>query len=159
MFVHSRSNVNAVVCAQHFPNARRSQVAIVDTGLGFLGSFQETQLFRDAVRSCRHAITLGLAPFVTSKPRTGVPYETAYGRLGVGLFIVPDILDAVGGEILVVSGDAMARRRAGETRWRSVEPWQGAILGFEIPDDPRVSYDEALRNARVRARAIADARA
>jgi anti-sigma regulatory factor (Ser/Thr protein kinase) len=155
VFVHARSPVNAVICAQHFPNARRTQIGIVDTGMGFLGSFQETELFREATRGSRDAITLGLAPFITSKPRTHDPYETAYGRLGVGLFIVAEILDSVGGQLLLVSGDTMARRAAGKVRWRAVKPWQGSILGFEVPDEPRVSYEQALRSAREKAREIA----
>jgi hypothetical protein len=157
VFVHARSPVNAVICAQHFPNAGRSQVGIVDTGIGFLGSFRENDLFRQA-ETHRDAITLGLAPFVTSKPPTGMPYETGYGRLGVGLFIVGEVLSIVGGRLQVVSGDAAVTLGGGRQRWRSVRPWKGAIVGFEVPDHPLVGYDEALRIARARAQELSSGR-
>lgn len=158
VFVHARSNVHAVICAQHFPNARRSQVAIVDTGIGFLGSFQESPLFREAALDDTTAIALGLEPFVTSKPITGIPYEAGYGRLGVGLFIVGEILEQVGGRLLVLSGAASVDRAGGKTRWRAVPFWKGTIVGFEVPDDPAASYEQALRLARQRARDLSAAR-
>jgi hypothetical protein len=84
VFVHARSNVHAVICAQHFPNARRSQVAIVDTGIGFLGSFQENVLFREAALDDPSAIALGLEPFVTSKPSTGMPTNRGMAAWALG---------------------------------------------------------------------------
>ncbi len=152
VFVHANSPVNAVVCAQHFPNARRSQVAIVDTGIGFRGSFEEEESFRALSLTDREAIVLGLRPYITSKPSRQGPYESGYGRLGVGLFIVSDVLSQVGGRILVVSGQAAHDRSRIRTRFRSVRAWRGTIVGFEVPDEPAVSYDQALREARKRAR-------
>lgn len=152
VFVHSRSPVNAVVCAQHFPNARRSQVAIVDTGVGFQSSFAESSAFSGLAISDRDALALGLLPFVTSKPRTGNPYEDSYGRLGVGLFIVSEVLDRIGGRFLLVSGGVSADRTRGRTRWRTVKPWKGAIVGFEVPDEPLVPYEKAIHEARKMAR-------
>jgi hypothetical protein len=154
VFVHSQSRVNAVVCAQHFPNAKRSQVAIVDTGIGFLGSFSETALFEQLRLDERAALRLGLAPFVTSKPPTGVPYESGYARLGVGLYIVSELLDLIGGRILVVSGRAAVDRRKGRHIWSNVPSWRGTIVGFEMPDEPGVSYEVALRRARESARRL-----
>lgn len=152
VFVHASSPTNATVCAQHFPNALRTQVGIVDTGVGFLESFKACERFARLSLSDRDAITLGLAPFVTSKPDTSTAvYGSGYGRLGVGLFIVSSVLEQVGGRVLVASGDALFHRR----KWFRVRTWQGAIVGFEVPDVPLVSYEEALRVARARATEIA----
>ena len=153
VFVHARSPVHAVICAQHFPKAGRSQVGIVDTGIGFLQSFTESPTFAGQELSGRNALMLGLAPFVTSKPRTGEPYE-GYGRLGVGLFIVSEVLERVGGRMLLVSGASTMDRRSGRTYWGTVKPWKGTIVGFEVPDEPIVSYDEAILDARKRAREL-----
>jgi len=153
VFVHANSPTNATVCAQHFPNARRTQVGIVDTGVGFRTSFAESETLGTMDLSDRDAITLGLAPYVTSKPYAPtMPYSPGYGRLGVGLFIVSEVLAAVGGQVLVCSGDTVFRRGGSRKRWERVRPWQGAILGFDVPDEPLVSYDEALREARRMAR-------
>ena len=154
VFVHSRSPVHAVICAQHFPNARRSQVGIVDTGIGFLRSFTDSPAYAGLELSDRDALVLGRAPFVTSKPSTTATYDQGYGRLGVGLFIVSEVLARVGGRILLVSGRSAADERSGRTYWRDVKPWQGTIVGFEVPDEPIVSYDEAAQEARKRAREL-----
>jgi len=158
VFVHSRSPVNAVICAQHFPNARRSQVGIVDTGIGFRGSFGENTTFHRLHLGQRDALVLGLAPFVTSKPQTGAPYEHSYGRLGVGLFIVAEVLDRVGGRFFLVSEGAGVDRRGGRHHWSSVKPWRGTIVGFEVPDEPLMSYQEATRAARDKARELSSSR-
>jgi hypothetical protein len=102
----------------------------------------------------REAITLGLAPYVTSKPAVANSYDSGYGRLGVGLFIVSNVLEQVGGRIQIASKTALFHRG----RWETVRPWQGAIVGFEVPDVPLVSYEEAMRVARRKAIEMARAR-
>jgi hypothetical protein len=154
VFVHANSPTNATICAQHFPNGRRTQVGIVDTGIGFRASFASSPVYGEIDLSDRDAITLGLAPYVTSKPLALEMYGSGYGRLGVGLFIVSSVLDQVGGRIQIASGAALFHRRT----WFKVRPWQGAIIGFEVPDVPLVSYEEALRVARQRAIEIAHSR-
>ena len=152
VFVHARSGVHAVICAQHFPNACRSQVAIVDTGIGLRQSFVESPAFSGISLDDRQALELALMPYVTSKPQTMVPYENSYGRLGVGLFIVSEVLDRVGGRLLLISGRSAVDRRKSRKYWRSVKAWKGTIVGFEVPDEPSVSYEDALREARRMAR-------
>jgi anti-sigma regulatory factor (Ser/Thr protein kinase) len=159
VFVHARSPVDAMICAQHFPNAGRSQVAIVDTGVGFRESFTESPAYKGLTLDDRGALRLGMEPFVTSKPPSNLPYEQGYGRLGVGLFIASDVLDEVGGRILIVSGTAAVERRRGRTKWTRVKNWGGTIVGFEVPDTPNVSYADAIAGARERARALANERA
>ncbi len=148
VFVHAKSPCDAVVCAQHFPNAQRTQVGIVDRGIGFRTSFEESPYFTSQSISDRDAIVLGIAPYVTSKPYTTEVYGSSYGRLGIGLFIVSEILCAVGGRVLIASGTALMDRGPRGIRWRTVKQWDGAIVGFEIPDSPLISYEAALRNAR-----------
>ncbi len=154
VFVHANSPTNATICAQHFPNARRTQVGIVDTGIGFRASFAASPTYGPMNLTDRESITLGLAPYVTSKPPAVEMYGSGYGRLGVGLFIVANVLEQVGGRIQIASGDALFHRG----QWFDVRPWQGAIIGFEVPDEPLVSYQDALRVARERAVEIARAR-
>ncbi|HYV68096.1 MAG TPA: ATP-binding protein, partial [Myxococcales bacterium] len=139
----------AMVCAQHFPNAKRTQVAIVDTGVGFRTSFEASPAYPGLKLSDREALKLGLAPYVTSKPNlAGEPYASPYGRLGVGLFIVSEILRRVGGKLLVGSGQAILARTPAQQRWYDVNRWHGAIVGFEVPDSPLVSYRDATAEAR-----------
>jgi hypothetical protein len=152
VFVHARSDVHAVICAQHFPNACRSQVGIVDTGIGLRQSFVESPAFSKIRLNDRAAVELAVMPYVTSKPQTMVPYENSYGRLGVGLFIVSEVLDRVGGRLLLISGRSAVDRRNGRKYWQAVKPWRGTIVGFEVPDEPVVSYEDALREARRMAR-------
>lgn len=148
VFVHATSPTNATICAQHFPNARVTQVGIVDTGVGFRASFAASPLYRGMRLTDRDAIKLGLAPYVTSKPSTtGMYGSAAYGRLGVGLFIVSSMLSQIGGRIQITSNSALFHRN----RWRTVRPWQGAIIAFEVPDVPLIAYEEALRIARQKA--------
>lgn len=154
VFVHAASPTHATICAQHFPNACLTQVGIVDTGIGFRTSFADSPTFAPMNLTDRESITLGLAPYVTSKPYAGGMYESGYGRLGVGLFIVANVLKEIGGRIQIASGNALFHLG----KWRKIRPWQGAIIGFEVPDVPRVSYQDALRAARDRALTIARAR-
>ena len=154
VFVHANSLTNATICAQHFPNAGRTQVGIVDTGVGFRTSFASSPLYRRMKLTDRDAITLGLAPYVTSKPPTVEMYDSGYGRLGVGLFIVSCVLNQVGGRIQIASKTALFHRG----RWIPIRPWQGSIVGFEVPDVPLVSYEEAMRVARQGAIEMARAR-
>jgi hypothetical protein len=156
VFVHANSPTNAVVCAQHFPNARRTQVAIVDAGIGFRASFSGSPTLGGMELSDRQAISLGLAPYVTSKPYATGSYPTGYGRLGVGLFIVSEVLAAAGGRVLVCSGESLYRRKGNSQCWKPVNGWKGAILGFEVPDEPLVTIDQALRKARELARQLRD---
>lgn len=155
VFVHAASRTHATICAQHFPNACLTQVGIVDTGIGFRASFAASPTFKPMRLTDRNSITLGLAPYITSKPYVAGMYESAgYGRLGVGLFIVANVLKEIGGRLQIASGNALFHL----DRWRTIRPWQGAIIGFEVPDVPRVSYQDALRVARHRALVIASAR-
>lgn len=154
VFVHANSPTNATICAQHFPNACLTQVGIVDSGVGFRASFSASPIYRSMRLTDRESITLGLAPYVTSKPYATGMYETGYGRLGVGLFIVENVLKEIGGRIQIATGTSLFHLG----KWHDVRPWQGAIIGFEVPDEPRVSYQHALRTARDRAIAIARAR-
>lgn len=150
VFVHAASRTNATVCAQHFPNAGRTQVAIVDTGLGFRHTFEN--LYPGQGLSDRDAITLGLEPYVTSKPQEEFGmYASGYGRLGLGLFIASEMLVLVGGQFLVASGTAMLRKRSKGHAWEDIPHWSGAIVGFEVPDIPSIPYDEASRRARTAA--------
>jgi hypothetical protein len=159
VFVHARSPTNAIVCAQHFPNAEKTQVGIVDTGLGFRGSFNASPKYAGYALSHRDAVTLGLAPYVTSKPYESYgPYASGYGRLGVGLFIVSYVLARIGGQFLLSSGDALHRRTPRGERWQPTTPWAGAIIGFEVPDHPLVPYEKAIDEARSLARQEADER-
>lgn len=154
VFVHANSPTNAIVCAQHFPRALRTQVGIVDAGIGFRASFGGSPTLGEMVLSDREAISLGLSPYVTSKPYAPDPYSSGYGRLGVGLFMVSEVLAAIGGRVLVCSGEALYRRKGSVQKWQTVNGWPGAILGFEVPDEPLVSHDEALREARRLAREL-----
>ncbi len=147
--VHAMAKTPAIICAQHFPNAKRTQVAIVDAGIGFRKSFQASAVYQSLGLSDRDALKLGVAPYVTSKPIvSGDPYASGYGRLGVGLFIVSEILLRVGGKLLLASGEATLRRTPAGQRWRVVSPWQGAVVGFEVPDSPLMSYRDATAEAR-----------
>jgi hypothetical protein len=154
VFVHASSPTNATICAQHFPNAQRTQVGIVDTGMGFRASFAASPLYQEMALTDRDAITLGLAPYVTSKPPTSEMYDSGYGRLGVGLFIVSSVLKQIGGRIQIASRSSLLHRE----RWATTRPWQGAIVGFEVPDVPLVSYEEAMRVARQEAIGMARSR-
>jgi hypothetical protein len=137
----------AIICAQHFPNAKRTQVAIVDSGVAFRKSFEDSPAYQSFGLSDREALKLGVAPYVTSKPIfSSEPYASPYGRLG--LFIVSEILFRVGGKLLLTSGEATLHRTPAGRRWRVVRAWQGAVVGFEVPDTPLMSYREATAEAR-----------
>jgi hypothetical protein len=155
--VHAQAALPAMVCAQHFPNARRTQVAIVDTGIGFRKTF-ESSPYAEYIRSDRDALKLGLAPYITSKPSSAYLYAPSYGRLGVGLFIVAETLAQVGGRLLICSGSAVHRvRSSGRRAWERARPWRGTIVGFEVPDTPLIPYGEAVARSRELARSLARA--
>ena len=56
-----------------FPNARRTQVAIVDSGMGFRQTFVNSPAYPRLEISDREALMLGMAPFITSKPAGAAP--------------------------------------------------------------------------------------
>lgn len=103
VFIHSKSKSPGVVCAQLFPNKRRLDIAICDSGIGIRGSLSEGfQLADDKV-----AIEKAL--------QRGVTRNTDVGQ-GNGMAGTLEIMKRNDGSFGVWSGGALFRLEGGEDR-------------------------------------------
>ena len=112
VFIHSKSESPGVVCAQLFPNKRRLDIAICDSGIGIRGSLSESFELEDD----REAITKALQRGVTRNADVGQ---------GNGMAGSLEIMRKNGGSLSVWSGRALYRNERGDEL--------GFVTGPEIP--------------------------
>lgn len=128
VFIHSRSKSPGVVCAQLFPNKRRLDIAICDSGIGIRGSLSEGFQLADD----REAIGKAL--------QRGVTRNTDVGQ-GNGMAGTLEIMRKNDGSFGVWSGDALFRLEGGEDKgYETGDPIKGTgvFLSFDLKHPVRL---------------------
>jgi hypothetical protein len=122
VFIHSKSESPGVVCAQLFPNKRRLDIAICDSGIGIRGSLSEGfELAND-----QEAIAKAL--------QRGVTRNADIGQ-GNGMAGSLEIMNKNGGSLSVWSGNALYQNEAGSDRGFLIGPeirGTGVALSFDL---------------------------
>lgn len=112
------------------PTARRFDLAFADCGVGFLTSLQRNPELKGRLHDDAEALQVAINPRITgaSNPRT---------NMGVGLKLLTDFSDLLGGDLWIASGSALLQRRstAGQRTnvIRSIPEWRGAWICIEAP--------------------------
>lgn len=138
VFHHADSPINAIVCAQSYPNWDRVELAIVDCGRGFRQSLSNNVFLRGRFDSAVDAIKLALQAGVTGRP----DYNA-----GEGLFIISEYVKLNGGKLIVYSENGLLGIDSDARTWYNEEAsnWQGSIISVSMntngPTDMRQVYD------------------
>jgi hypothetical protein len=112
------------------PSRRRLELAFADCGTGFRASLQRNPELEGRVSDDAEALQLALSPRIsgTSSPRT---------NMGVGLKLLVDFSDLMGGDLWLASGSAMLQRKstAGQRTnlIRTIAPWRGSWICLDAP--------------------------
>jgi hypothetical protein len=127
---HSESPETGYGYAKVDPARRRLELAFADAGIGFLASLQRNPELEGRVADDAEALQLALTPRIsgTASPRM---------NMGIGLKMLTEFSDMLGGELWIASGSAMLHRRtAGGQRIhsiRAISPWRGSWICLEAP--------------------------
>lgn len=106
------------------------EIAFADRGVGFLSSLQKNPEFEGRVEDDAEALQLALGKGVTgtSEPRR---------NMGMGLGLLQDFSDRLGGDLWIASGGATLRRRtvagARTTTVHATETWPGSWICLAAP--------------------------
>jgi hypothetical protein len=102
---HSGAPATGFGQLQAHPGTRSIELAFADAGAGFLASLQRNPEFAGRIQEEGEALQLALGKGVSG---TGAPRR----NMGIGLGLLQDFADRVGGELWIASGSALLRRRA-----------------------------------------------
>ena len=122
VFIHAASKAPGVVCAQLFPNKRRLEIAICDSGVGIRGSLSERFELTDHAAAIEKAL------------ERGVTRNVDIGQ-GNGMAGSLEIMRKNGGKLLVWSGNALYRMENGEELGIETGPeiaGTGVLLSFDL---------------------------
>lgn len=109
------------------------EIAFADAGIGFLASLQRNPELEGRVESEAEALQLAVGKGLsgTAAPRT---------NMGLGLGLLQDFSDRLGGELWIASGDALLHRRTtAAVRTSTVRPvasWRGSWICLQVPLRP-----------------------
>lgn len=124
---HSRASGTGFGLAQAWPARSEFQFAFADAGVGFLSSLQENPELTGRIEDDGEALQIALEERVSKR---------GLGNIGIGLSLLRDLADRLGGNLFAASGEALLHRRTigAGARGNSVSkiaPWKGAWLCVE----------------------------
>ena len=133
VLAHAQSPMPGYVCAQTYRKARRVEFAIVDTGIGILGSARHLPdlagaTFEDAIR---WAINRGN----TSKPEK---------HTGIGLFMARRMIEDNRGTMWVYSGEVVVKVSRGKVDPWGASGWRGTIVTLTFRTDRAINVRSVL---------------
>jgi hypothetical protein len=142
VFLHANSPVNAIVCAQTYPNVREIELAIVDCGCGFLESITNSPIHRPHCNTSNRAIRLATQLMVSG---TGDPSR------GYGLYLATELVRRNQGCMFIGSYDGIFKVNYGSEIpehlcYTGGKMWPGSIVSLLLridgPLDIKGIYDD-----------------
>lgn len=127
-FDHSNSNRDVYCFGQHYPNLNKTQVAVLDLGIGIPGALEKK--FPDRGDDSKY-ILYATEPYIT-----GVipgPYGNTTRNIGWGLFYTKRFIEQSNGKLVIISRNGYAS--FGNTNTGNgvlPEKWPGTLLAFEV---------------------------
>jgi hypothetical protein len=144
-FQHAQSATVPVVCAQRWSARGVGQVAIADCGVGLKWSLEKNPIFRP-IASHQEAITIALQPWTTGNVRPPEGQPRYLHNRGLGLYMVSRLAEAVGGQMVLISGDAyLYSAPSGELRTQ-VRGWSGTLVAVQFPLRLPAPWDQLRRS-------------
>lgn len=124
---HSGSSSGGFAMAQYYPKKRKVQVAVADSGIGFLkhinNAFPEITTDEEALKK---AIEMG----VTASSNRIYGHER---NAGYGLYALLQIIKETKGQVVIISHTGILRCINGEiTTGTLSERWDGTVVAFEF---------------------------
>lgn len=126
---HSNSDGYNYIVAQYYPTLKKIQIAIVDTGIGFMNSLKTMHNPKDEKEAILKAL---------EKEITGSNKFDTYGvqkHAGLGLYFLKRIVNKTNGNLVVISNDTIYSSFA--NKGENVEvieysEWKGSAVVFEF---------------------------
>lgn len=113
--------------AQYYPSTDKVRLTVTDTGCGLLATLQSHAQLDSNTHFA--AISAALQPRVSCNRNLGLREDTV--NEGIGLTTVHRIVDRTLGDMLVLTGNAYQRRRAGGLLPNDLA-WQGVAIAVEL---------------------------
>ncbi len=128
---HSGAPKTGFGIVQAFPERKRIEIAFADAGVGFRTSLQRNPEHAGLIADDSEALQLSLSKGLTG----GIPLKE---NIGMGLGLLQDFADRIGGDLWIASGDALLHRRTavGSVRTNTLSStpgWQGSWLCLDAP--------------------------
>jgi anti-sigma regulatory factor (Ser/Thr protein kinase) len=101
---HSEAPETGFGLLQSFPHLGTLELAFADRGIGFLASLQKNPELAGRIEDEGEALQLALGKGLTG---TSAPRR----KMGMGLGLLQDFSDRLGGELWIAFGSALLRRR------------------------------------------------
>ena len=102
---HSSADV-VWVCAQHWPQYKLVEIAILDEGIGIMRSLKSNRHFARSIKTDHDALKLSLLPGVTEAYKRRDLDDGIWANSGYGLYIAKEICARLGGIFMIASGDS-----------------------------------------------------
>lgn len=124
---HSGSLHGGFAMAQYYPTKRKVQVAVADSGIGFLShisnEFPDITTDEDAIKK---AVEMG----VTASSNRMYGHER---NAGYGLYALLEIIKETKGQVVIISNRGMLRCKNGQVTTSTLnENWNGTVVAFEF---------------------------
>lgn len=131
---HSCSDGAMYVTGQYFPYHNKTQIVILDSGIGYLQSLKKK--YPD-LKDELQAINKALQPWVTGNTNELSAYS-ASGRnnVGVGLYLTQKILEATNNKLKIISNNGLTSfEGASKSQCNINSAHKGVIVSFEIKEN------------------------
>ncbi len=137
VFHHAQSPTYAVLCAQFYPQRRRVELAVADTGRGIPVSLRDNPELQGAFETDAEAIHLAVQPRVTGRPA----YNT-----GEGLFFTMEFIKHNRGDACIHSQRGMLWIQDGIERVETGPRWPGTWVTLRFRTDHPVNTREIFNS-------------
>ena len=124
---HSGSKHGGFAMAQYYPTKRKVQVAVADSGVGFLSHIGNIY---PEVTTDEEALIKAIEMGVTASSNRMYGHER---NAGYGLYALLEIIKATKGQVVIISNTGILRCINGEiTTGTLSEGWNGTVVAFEF---------------------------
>lgn len=124
---HSGSAHGGYAMAQYYPTKRKVQVAVADSGVGFLEHIRHD--YPD-ITTDEKAIIKAIEMGVTASSNRMYGHER---NAGYGLYALLEIIKATKGQVVIISNSGILRCKNGQITTGTLnESWKGTVVAFEF---------------------------
>ncbi|MEM4134682.1 MAG: hypothetical protein QXV73_05740 [Candidatus Micrarchaeia archaeon] len=133
---HSESKTDIVAFAQHYKTFRKTQVVIVDCGIGFKSTISR----RYDVKSDVEALEFALKKGVTGAKEYS--YQSSLRNVGIGLYALKRMIEKLNGTLVLISYHGFLKISSDSMfcKNHSKKLWNGSIVAFEFKTD-EINFD------------------
>ena len=132
---HANSAVDVIVCAQHFPKKKKTQVSIVDCGVGFKATLSGKYQVHNEADALSKAIQREVTGAILGM------YQSTTRNIGMGLYVLTEMIKHLNGQLLMFSRNGFLTMKDRRISIGQLETeWPGSLVAFEI-DTQEINHD------------------